>query len=70
MGEILPIERACIPKHGRGFFEWDSMLFKVRNRLSDVPGEHGGVYTLMRDAVARAALPPSDHDRLAAQRRS
>ena len=50
---IVPVQPIGISKDSRRLLKRDAMLFKVGNRLRDVPCEHVRVYTLMCPPIAR-----------------
>lgn len=50
--EIFPVQTAWITKDRRRLLEWDTVLLKVLDGLSDVPGEHITVYTVIQPACA------------------
>lgn len=48
MCNIVPVESVGISKDSRRLFKRDAMLFKVGNRLRDIPRKDIRVYTLTR----------------------
>ena len=48
MCNIVPVESVGISEDRRRLFKRDAMLFKVGNRLRDIPRKHIHVYTLIR----------------------
>lgn len=56
MPGILAVQTVSIAKNRRSFFKWDTMLFVIDDRFSNVPREHERVYTIILENQQQSTM--------------